>query len=261
MLNKKGLAFVDWIISMGLFIVTVLMIFTFLRPGIVPAFESEDLMNTVESNFLREYTWEAINIPIAIKNIDDSSYSIEITHKPTSEWSFIGYSSQQDLNSLDIQVSNTSSSISITCISGNNCKTEQSGANPSAGIYIQSIEKPVTTPNRVFDLEDKCSVVEIPPRCEYTLGSKETIIGLNESGILTLFNHLVTYGDKKSGWNFPDSKDFSIYLDYLNGTKIKVLSPEFEPSDQSNVFVKEISIPILEENGNRRPAKINIRIW
>lgn len=257
-MNKKGLSYIDWIISLGLFLVTVLMIFAFLRPGIVPSFESKDLINIVEKNFLNENSWDLISIPIAIQNIENSSYFIDITHSSLSEWVFIGYTSLQDLNSLDIKITNTSSSISISCISSNNCNTNVSSGISLSGIYLISLEKQFVSDEKIFEMEDTCSDNGM---CTYTLGSKEIFVGLSELRINYLINEDITYEEKKEEWGFPDSRDFSIYLDYLNGTLIKVTSPEFEPSDQSSVFVKEIAIPILGEQGKRRPSKVNIRVW
>lgn len=258
-MNKKGLAYVDWIISLSLFLVTVLMIFAFLRPGIVPSFESKDLINIVEKNFLEENSWEMISIPIAIQNIEDSTHSIDISHSGLSEWRFIGYNSNQDLNSLDISIVNTSTSISISCISGFNCNTNISaGSTSTPGIYLISIEKDWVSENKIFEMQDSCSSADM---CTYSLGSKELFIGLSFTRLNNLINENIKYHEKKEDWSFPDSRDFSIYLDYMNGTLIKITSPEFEPSDQSSVFVKEISMPILNEDGKRIPSKVNIRVW
>ncbi|MBT4577156.1 hypothetical protein HOM13_00385 [Candidatus Woesearchaeota archaeon] len=258
-MNKKGLAYVDWIISLSLFLVTVLMIFAFLRPGIVPSFESKDLINIVENNFLEENSWEMISIPIAIQNIENNSYSIDISHSGLSEWRFIGYRSNQDLGSLDISITNTSSLIIISCISGSNCNTNISaGSTSTSGIYLVSIEKDWVSSNKIFEMEDTCSSTDM---CTYSLGSKELFNGLSMIRINHLINEDITYSEKKEDWSFPDSRDFSIHLDYLNGTLVKITSPEFEPSDQSSVFVKEISMPILNEDGKRSPTKVNIRVW
>jgi hypothetical protein len=257
-MNKKGLAYVDWIISLSLFLVTVLMIFAFLRPGIVPSFESKDLINIVENNFLEENSWEMISIPIAIQNVENNSYSIDISHSGLSEWRFIGYNSNQDLNSLDISITNTSSLITITCISGSNCNTNISaGTTSTSGIYLVSIENVITAEKR-FEMEDTCSSTNM---CTYSLGSKESFNGLSMIRINHLINGDIAYNEKKEDWSFPDSRDFSIHLDYLNGTLVKITSPKFEPSDQSSVFVKEISMPILNEDGKRSPTKVNIRVW
>ncbi|MBT6045126.1 hypothetical protein HOG54_03710 [Candidatus Woesearchaeota archaeon] len=263
-MNKKGLAYVDWIISLSLFIVTVLMIFAFLRPGIVPTFESKDLINIVEKNFLEENSWEMVSIPLAIKKIENRSYSVVLEHvDQISEWKFIGYTSTQDLDNLHLEITNTSSEISITCKVGYyNCKTEISSGSPSTpGIYAISIEKDVVSEDKVFELEGRCSLTGAPDSCDYILGSKEIFKGLSERRIYLLVSELISYADLKEDWNFPDSRDFSIYLDYMNGTLIKATSPEFEPSNQANVFVKVISMSILESNGERKPAKVNIRVW
>ena len=57
MLRKKGVTYIDWIISMGLFIIVVVAVFAFFKPGTTPAFKSESLIASVENNFIEEASW------------------------------------------------------------------------------------------------------------------------------------------------------------------------------------------------------------
>ena len=51
MLNKKGLHYVDWVISMGTFIIAIIAILIYLKPGVKPEYNRESLLSIIETNF------------------------------------------------------------------------------------------------------------------------------------------------------------------------------------------------------------------
>jgi len=260
-LNNKGLGYIDWIISMSLFIVVVVMIFSFLRPGIEPNFESQDLIYIAESNFFQENTWTSISVPIAINTIINNSIKASFSQEQLGGWNYVGYySSQEPIPNL--QISLTPDKVEISCISNYPCQTETSPNGPSTqGIYL------ISMPNnggilKSFKINNKCEPSVDLSACKYTIGAKEVFTGLKESNILNLSQNPSSYNQKKKDWNFPKTREFAISLDYINGSQpISVLTPDYSQPEQLSVFVKEISMQILEPNGTRKPAKINIRVW
>ncbi|MDP3917191.1 MAG: hypothetical protein Q8Q42_02790 [Nanoarchaeota archaeon] len=262
MSNKKGLEYIDWIISMSFFIVTVMMIFAFLRPGIQPNFESKDLLNIVESNFVEESTWSSISIPVAIHNLNYDSNgnpaSIKVKHEPTSDWQFINFYSKQDLNLLNIIITHDFDSFEITC-SAFPCGTTTTSPS-SQGIYLISLEKPSVSAES-FEIADECSIDENPSPCDYLIGSKETVVGLDKERIAALMSGIMPYSVIKDNWDFPATREFEVSIDYLNGTHENLISPNIQIPLQSNVFVREILLPIIEKDGSRTPTKISIKVW
>jgi len=239
------------------------MIFAFLRPGIAPAFESEDLINIVESNFFSENTWSSISIPIAINKVANNTIKIEVAQEPPAKWDFVYYYSQQNLTALNIEVDNMPNKIKIGCISNAQCKTETSpfGA-PFAGIYLVAMENTNAT-FKEFNFSVKCVPQVGPNACQYIVGAKEIFNGLKEANLLALASDpTLAYQQKKTDWKFPQTRDFSVSLEYLNGTApIELMKPDYLLPEQLSIFVKEITMPILNQNASRTPAKISIKVW
>ena len=62
-MNKKG-THVDWVISMGIFIVYVFALFILLRPGIKPVHRPVTLLNVLEEGFREEVMWTVKVVPL-----------------------------------------------------------------------------------------------------------------------------------------------------------------------------------------------------
>jgi len=207
---------------------------------------------------------QSVSFPVAVHRILDDTVSVEVKHEPSSEWEFVNYYSSQNLNNIDVTL--TSNRVEITCSSAVPCKTGTNPNNPSfAGIYLVSVEKSSTSQEKLLNVSDKC-ILPLPPPpptdCRYLVGSKERFSGIKESTLLDLSTAPNAYQQRKGNWGFPETKDFIVTLEYLdNNPPIEILAPEFPPPDQANIFVKEISMQILEPDSTRKPAKISIKVW
>ncbi len=241
-----------------------MMIFAFLRPGVAPAFESQNLISIVESNFIAENTWSSISVPIAVRKISDSTFIIEAVQEQPAKWDFVSYYSPQNLTLLNINVDINPGKIKIACKANSQCKTVTSSSSELvAGIYLTAMENDETAAIKDVNITVKC----VPPGgnavCDYLVVAKEIFSGLKESNLLMLsLNPIVSYSQKKNDWNFPETRDFSVSLDYLNGSsQIDLIKPGYPLPESLNIFVKELSIPILNQDASRTPAKINIKVW
>ena len=58
MFNKRGLDYVDWVISIGTFVIAIIAILVYLQPGIRPEYEGRSLLNIVENNLFVNAKWE-----------------------------------------------------------------------------------------------------------------------------------------------------------------------------------------------------------
>ena len=56
-MNKRGASHTDWAISMAIFIMYILLLIIFLKPGVAPIYKPEGLMQLVEDNFFEETSW------------------------------------------------------------------------------------------------------------------------------------------------------------------------------------------------------------
>lgn len=70
MFNKRGIGSeIDWILGVGLFILSVTFIFILFKPGIVPLQDSETLLDILQNGFDGYSNWEIIRVPIFIAPI------------------------------------------------------------------------------------------------------------------------------------------------------------------------------------------------
>ena len=53
-MQKRGLADVDWIIASGVFLVSLVTVLIFIKPGIIPLHSSDALLDLVEDNFKKD---------------------------------------------------------------------------------------------------------------------------------------------------------------------------------------------------------------
>ena len=263
MFSKKGIGYVDWIISMSFFLITVLMIFAFLRPGVAPTFESEDLLNIVESKFLENVSWESLSVPSTV-TLSNGAYLEIKQQSPTvsSEWDFVSYYSPQDLVALNIQfnLDTSNNKFTVSCITGTDCTTIDPGSLSQGknftGVYLISMEKPTASENKVLDIELVCNPL-LSTDCHVLMGSEERFTGLNQNKVNSLAAY--TYDQIKTDWAFPQTRDFSINVEDPTGTV--EIKPNNPPPEQVNVFIRELLIPILNGDGSRTQIKTRISVW
>ena len=253
MFNKKGLSYIDWMISMGLFLLVVIMIFTFLRPGSTPEFQSPELFEILESNFYQNTSWYTASLPIAINKMG-SNIIITLEHNSTADWKFLDFSIPPQYSNLDYTLSDFG--INIYCLSSP-CSTNTDPNSPYPGVYITSIKKPTAEPQKKYNLQSSCN--GDASNCSYNLGSTEYFTGLNLRSVLDLKNK--PYQDLKQGWNYPLTREFILNLYYLNGSHIMLSSPSFPAPPEANIFVKEINTAILDSDGSREQIILNMQIW
>jgi hypothetical protein len=66
MFNKRGLGNdIDWILGVGIFLMSLTLIFVIFRPGIKPVTDSETLLNILQAG-LEDLDWEVSKTPIFV---------------------------------------------------------------------------------------------------------------------------------------------------------------------------------------------------
>jgi len=111
-----------------------------------------------------------------------------------------------------------------------------------------------------LDSQDK------PLKIESKVGVAEKVDGTSANVLNTI--HSFCLGDEDwSGydtivetWQFPQNKRFSLRV--YDGQEYADLCKKEEPYDGANIFVKEIKIPVVNNNAVvESNALINIRVW
>jgi len=78
--GKKGAIHVDWVISMGLFLIYLITLFILIKPGSYVEYKPENLFTIVESNFIREVSTNIKEVQIVVeKCVQDGQQTTKIT--------------------------------------------------------------------------------------------------------------------------------------------------------------------------------------
>ncbi|MDD5331851.1 MAG: hypothetical protein PHE43_03460 [Candidatus Nanoarchaeia archaeon] len=249
---KKGESHADWAISMGIFLVAVMSVLMFLRPGFTPEYKQDVLSSIIEEGIKNDIRVNVEKIPIYIDIIvepfESKKYSLEfpVTNFPVDDSNeyfkmvndqneiidfsitgmeknrniaFAGYLSSNSLNIFYI--------IHMTKISVTNTDPgEQSIADSSYDLIIGTVARNSGVYSLLLeDLENTCKTSE-------------------------------GYKSLKEKWGYPPNKEFEIYVD---GNKI---CNQAEPSTNVDIFVKEWKDVIVDNTGiDYKTVQFNIRTW
>ncbi len=67
MKNKRGVASgIDWVLGVGIFILSITFIFILFKPGVAPVHNQETLLNIVQKGFEKDVSWDITEVPIFI---------------------------------------------------------------------------------------------------------------------------------------------------------------------------------------------------
>ena len=75
MKDKRGVGQeVDWILGVGLFLISVTFIFILFKPGITPVYDSQTLLDILQEGFTNNVTWEITKVPIFLAPSNEDYY-------------------------------------------------------------------------------------------------------------------------------------------------------------------------------------------
>ena len=102
----------------------------------------------------------------------------------------------------------------------------------------------------------------VPEKYVFEYGAAEKIDGIS----VDKFMGLGSTDDMKTRWNYPQEKDFTIFLIDTSKTAYTFDDILYNYSsgdvyEQTDVFVKERKENIVDEEGNRELVTVNIRVW
>jgi len=70
MKNKRGVGSgIDWVLGVGIFIMSITFIFILFKPGVTPVHDQETLLNIVQDGFENSVSWEITEVPIFISRL------------------------------------------------------------------------------------------------------------------------------------------------------------------------------------------------
>lgn len=273
---QKGTSHVDWAISVGLFVVYVLLLFIFLKPGAEPSYSTSSLFKIVEYNLHRDAKYSMEKTPVFIRPIPgdfpelEGNYQVsiecaelpmpyEVVFPPHAavimhnnsalpfrvELRRIGIRRSDKLR-LNATFSGSSSTYLFFLLNASNNNYTGSLSEESNRLMNHPYNPPVCPVKR-----------DEVMNFTYEFGVAETLEGFSNP---TLGN-LVDYDYLKKKWNFPPDRDFIINITNAStGGVLRTINNAQIPVN-ANVFVNSYKDWILEPNSDLSPIRLEIVIW
>lgn len=279
---KRGSTDVDWVIAIGLFITFLLSILVFLKPGITAPHRPEALLDIVEDGIKQETQiggpgiyWTIYEVPLYLKEKVTSSgcFKIPFEFEGWKQSDFNLYKITGDINNKPTDPVDPTKQTPIPFkLDGGFIifKPEFSSVGKKEIFILDYSENLVFSQSSTHDVncEDPPIYIEETdlsgnPNFKYDYGVIEPIKGISQKIINDLKTqadmNLDSYNDLKISYGFPITKEFSVHLIYPDNTifDFQPMKPEID----ANIFVREWSDFILNDNGLRDPVIVNIRVW
>lgn len=270
---------------MGIFLLLVLSIFIFFKPGAEPAYSKDYLLPIIENNLKKSAYYSIERIPISAENINIESVGIEFL-----EFNFDGNFPVCDADIKKYNVIDSSSFEDMDFkIVGPDCSTKTGkiqlkpknplsvGSGNSIKFYLLYSDK--FTEDNTDSFDCRTSTVEGNPKNCVSAGSmkigvSEIIMGLNkkmlvsdydldgtnDGGYLQYIND--NYDATKTAWNYPMTKEFKICYNNFDDIYCYPHDSVKKISTDVNVFAREFNEPALNEDTQLGSnIIINVRAW
>ncbi|MBI2670869.1 hypothetical protein HYX18_02740 [Candidatus Woesearchaeota archaeon] len=244
---KKGFSYVDVSISVGIFLVALIIAFVLIKPAIKQENISTILLPVVRYGFENATFWTIYRHPIFLS----SSYNSQATYEIEVPFNY----NSKNVNLTDINMDY----IPFSYESGT---SQRPTFNVSILALIISSSK--TTYYLLYsddyNYEYQTSIFQSDVSYTlytYNFGVREEIKGISTDK----FKKLSSYEDLKKQFKFPSNNDFSISLyDTLNRNLILSYSYATPAKDKA-VYSLQYTSFILYENSTRMPVLVAINVW
>ena len=257
---KKGLSYVDWSISIGLFIVYIITIFILLGPAFKQDYSTEYLNTIVQNGIEENISLELKRFPVFLRldTIIPNNYQIGLNNIPEGiegiDVEKIGFYTED--HSLEIISKKTYSNqptveidIDYNLIGAIPIGPELSSAK--LWLYLST--------EKIFDFDHTPTGTALTSNNAF--GVAETIKGIYEPRF-RLFSQN-DYNTAKELINYPNQKDFAIEI--YNETKINetpILNyTKASPTEKDEVNVLLWANWLIHNDTKRTPITILIKTW
>jgi hypothetical protein len=239
-MKKKGAIHIDWMVSFGIFIVYVLILLVWIKPGYTPSFEEKSLIEIVKSNVEKDYSLSVEKKLLQINKCSNKLGNYNLNKIP------------EDLIKNNFKLVRFDNGEDVAYWTANNRKLRIEIYDENKNSYwIVSSEDFFYEENRQRNLP--------------TVNCNEVIFGesIIKKGLRSMNLDL-----DSSSWGFPLSREFKLIINNLKTesstcyTKTgSVNCNDFEP-DGDVVYSSEWRYNlIIDENGNSEAVLINIIVW
>jgi hypothetical protein len=247
MRNKKAISsHIDWMISIGIFLIYLLSIFVFVKPGIKETHQPETLLKLLEEKFNEETNWIVKKVPLYLKTCGSLDEGIRMSF-PFLSW---------NRDWILIKDSNEPPNIPDYTITEYELYLKKTTEN-----YLICY-----TPDEIQGHDPlTCDETSYCTNCDGTAqyGVAETLEGLSETRLDELkdkdYENAAGTGIKQE-WNFPDVKEFIITI-YQDGNELGEIGYERDPPINIPIYIRQYKTWLLKKDCTREQITINIKIW
>jgi hypothetical protein len=263
--HKTGAIHVDWAISMGLFLLYIVLLFILLKPGAEVEHKPESLFTIIENNFFPETS-------IIVKEVNfivDRCIGLGIPPQPSTTITLDSLSNDYRFSKLidaktrtDLKgttgIKSEGSSITIKC-----GKEEEDHPGISKKTFLIATSysdrhidftNPALSPIYELICDPKNEMF-----CKASLGTINNFFGFSEEYIGDLKK--IPYEILSEKWGFPLSKRFKITATKLRNENTIEISDGTEPPAGINVFVKEYPGVYLNSRNDRENVIVRVHVW
>lgn len=287
-IGKKGGIHVDWAISMGLFLVYVILLFIILRPGAYAEHKPESLFTIIETPFFNNTLVRIYEIQFSVKLCSEGN---EVILKDTNSDSDYMFSQVVKKDGRPVILTKEGVQNELGVAVGGNVNMWCSTTSDGYEIIVPETNKDP----RIFEAtsypssqktNDISSIPLYEITCDYNQGragfprpAKPPCVA--RLGAITEYSgfyldYLRKWSDKsnnlnqlKEDWGFPASKSFNIkiiqtIIDPISGVKRNEfidIGDKVEPPNGISVFSKEFDATLLDKYNQREKIKVRIRVW
>ncbi len=240
-MEKKGLLHIDWIVSFGIFVIFLLLIFIYFGPALTQEYSDEYLKSIAQKGFKDATFREVIFYPVYVETHSPGTFSVQLPDELTSipirklplvhNFSEIIYTRENVGGVLNFDYPN----INLTGVDT---------------FYIGYAED--------FNL------TTLPVSNNYvdantTLGVKTRHYAFSEKLFLNLTS--LDYDQFKEALKYPKTKDISVSVYLKNSTNLVYEYDKVSPQENDNVFVISWFDAWLNETLSYRRVYLSIQTW
>ncbi|MEK6952871.1 MAG: hypothetical protein AABX29_07700 [Nanoarchaeota archaeon] len=279
--GEKGSEHVDWIVSMGIFLVALITIFLLLKPGIQKEGSENFLLDLLEEKFTNDFFLNVKKVPLNIGVCE--GYNVE-PPKPELIRPKIGlavgggwglskteiFYKANDGGIVSSEDKNSETIIDeITCVgvteanppcSEYKCHTQ--GDRDVVYYFTYAQNNPVD-----FSIQDSSTNDCIIDHCNYRIGAIDNLYGLDTDNVNFknfknyLSNPLSQYkvSEIRQRWGFPDNKDFFIKADNKGILEFNYETKKAE--ERANIHVKTFRTNLINKYGEVTQVVIYFGVW
>tara|TARA_Y100000034_G_scaffold131520_1_gene192431 strand:+ start:2924 stop:3661 length:738 start_codon:yes stop_codon:yes gene_type:complete len=245
-MDKKGLSYIDWSISIGIFVIFILALFILVIPSLDRRLDDRYLVSIAETGLKEEAYHTIYSLPLFIDHsgqsnsqvfVDLPSYPSEYTSLVVTDQNFNEKYSDGSINFGPVNLINGISEFNILYL--------VDGLHSSPGVPSGS--------------SVICGIIPC------TFGIEEKLIGFSKEKLDSLFNECTEYDDYvsyvsfKSSLSYPEQKEISVLI--YEGEDLVYDCTFSEPEGLTPVYALSWRDKILNFDGSQNDISVMVRTW